>query len=58
MGNRELDFVNKARVRKYSAIKMAMNDKTFRKYMSEVTKEVESNISDILPQKFGLMFDG
>jgi hypothetical protein len=43
--------------RKYCKLK-PLSYKTFMKYMAGVTNKVESLISEALPNKFGLVFDG
>lgn len=53
MENRELDFVDKERVRKYAEIKVSM----CKHCMFQITKIVEKKITAILPDRFGLMFD-
>lgn len=56
--NRELRIVEKKLSRKYSNIKRSVSTNTIKKYMFGVTKKVEENIQAILPEKFGIIFDG
>lgn len=55
--NRELTFCEKVLTRKYTNLK-TITVKTLKKYMESLVIAVENKIKQILPNKFGMMFDG
>ena len=57
MENLEFSYVEKAYTRQYSNLK-PITRKTLMKYLTLVTKEVEGIIRKMLPNQFGLIFDG
>ena len=57
--NRELDFVNKARVRKFTKGNLKpINHETLKKRMHATVEVTEEFLKKKLPKKFGIAFDG
>jgi len=57
MCDHPFEFVNNKYTKKYTSLE-PICDKTLKKYMQSLCTEVESTIKKIIPQNFGLIFDG